>query len=432
MKKGTYRAVQVKDVNIKKLAEAVEGGRVVFAVDIGKSVPFAAVVSEKGEVLITVKWNQPSQTREVVEWLGKLEAKKVEVAMEPSGTYGDALRGLLLLGGYEVYRVSPKRVHDAAEVYDGVPSRHDAKSAAIIAKLHLEGGSEPWPLRPEQDRELRAAVQLMDLHQEQFGRALGRLEALLARHFPELCELLELGSATQRALLEAFGSASEIARRAEEARALMRKVGGHLLGQDKIEAVLQAARQSSGLEPVAGERELLRLLCAELGHQRLEAQRAERRVLKLCEGDETLVSMSTVVGKSSAAGIQAGVGAPKRYAHARQFLKAIGINLKENSSGTAKKGGLHITKRGNSMARRLLFLAALRKVKDDPLVRGWYELRVHREGGSKIKALVAVMRKLASALWHIGVHGGAFDARRLFNVPPLQLQASAAAAAAGS
>lgn len=427
MKKGTYRAVQVKDVNVKKLAEAVEGGRVVFAVDIAKEVQYAAVVSEARGVLVTVKWKQPQETREVVAWLGQLGAERVDVAMEPSGTYGDALRGQLLGAGYAVYRVSGKRVHDAAEVYDGVPSRHDAKSAAIIAKLHLEGGSELWPLRPEHERALVAAVQMMDLYQEQFGRALGRLEALLARHFPEMSGLLELGSATQLALLGRFGSAQEVGRHTEEAGTLMRKVGGHLLVQDKIEAVLCAARTSSGLKMVEEEAAGLRELCSELERQRERAQKAELRVLALSREDETLRAMSTVVGKTSAVGMQAAVGSPKRYPKARQFLKVIGINLKTNSSGSGKKGGLHITKRGSSMARRLLFLAALRKVKDDPVVRAWYELRVHREGGSKIKALVAVMRKLAAALWHVGVYGGAFDASRLFDVRPLQLQAPAPA-----
>ena len=49
--------------------------------------------------------------------------------MEPSGTYGDALRALFVEAGVWVYRISPKRVHDAAEIYDGVPSLHDAKAA---------------------------------------------------------------------------------------------------------------------------------------------------------------------------------------------------------------------------------------------------------------------------------------------------------------
>lgn len=425
MKKGTYRAVEIKTVNVEKLAKGLGGGRLIFAVDVGKEVPFAQLVNEQGEGILTVKWKQPSQTLEVVEWLGQLGASAVEAVMEPSGTYGDALRAQLWAAGHEVYRVSPKKVHDLAEVHDGVPSHHDAKSAAIIAELHLKGASELWPLRSEQDRELIAAVGLMDMHQETFGRGLGKLEALLARHFAELPELLELGSPTMLSLLERFGSAGEIARHDGEARALMSKVGGHLLTHDKIEMVLEAARHSSGLEPLGGEREMVQRLCAELRHQRSEAQRAERWVLSLCREDESLSAMSTVVGKSSAVAIQAAVGAPKQYAKAGQLEKAMGLNLKENSSGK-RQGKKHITKRGNSMTRRLMFLAALRKVKDDPIVRAWYELRVHQEGGNKLKGLVAVMRKLVRALWHLGVHGGVFDAQRLFDVRRLQLQAAAA------
>ena len=82
--------------------------------------------------------------------------------MEPSGSYGDAFRHFLWGRGIPVYRVSAKRSHDAAEVYDGVPSSHDAKSAAIIAKLHRDGASELWPLRTESQRDLRAMVTTMD------------------------------------------------------------------------------------------------------------------------------------------------------------------------------------------------------------------------------------------------------------------------------
>lgn len=48
--------------------------------------------------------------------------------MEPTGTYGDGLRALLVSRGVSVFMQSPKRVHDAREVFDGVPSLHDAKS----------------------------------------------------------------------------------------------------------------------------------------------------------------------------------------------------------------------------------------------------------------------------------------------------------------
>jgi hypothetical protein len=58
--------------------------------------------------------------------------------------------------------MSGKRTHDAAEVYDGVPSLHSAKSAAIIAKLHLDGVSTPWGPLSEEKRELKAAIATMD------------------------------------------------------------------------------------------------------------------------------------------------------------------------------------------------------------------------------------------------------------------------------
>jgi len=92
----------------------------------------------------TFKWTHPQQTRAVV--TGLLESfgpTRLEVVMEPSGTYGDALRGLFAAAGVAVFRISPKRVHDAAELYDGVPSLHDAKAAYLIARLHLDGVSQP-------------------------------------------------------------------------------------------------------------------------------------------------------------------------------------------------------------------------------------------------------------------------------------------------
>ncbi|MCA1853146.1 MAG: hypothetical protein LC647_12335 [Beggiatoa sp.] len=37
--------------------------------------------------------------------------------------------------------VAHERVHDACEVYDGVPSLHDAKAAQVIERLYFEGAS---------------------------------------------------------------------------------------------------------------------------------------------------------------------------------------------------------------------------------------------------------------------------------------------------
>ncbi len=115
-------------------------------------------------VLKTIQWQHPEQTPELMHGLlSHLGAQRLEVAMEPSGTYGDALRWLFVTHGVAVFRLSPKRVHDSAEVFDGVPSLHDAKAAYQIGRLHLDGVSQRWEERSEQRRELAAQIAVLKL-----------------------------------------------------------------------------------------------------------------------------------------------------------------------------------------------------------------------------------------------------------------------------
>ena len=94
-------------------------------------------------------------------------------------------------------------------------------------------------------------------------------------------------------------------------------------------------------------------------------------------------------------------------------------------------GTMHITKRGSSTARQYLYLAALRMVKDCEVVKAWFERKRGRDGGKGKggKGIVAVMRKLAAALWHVA-RGACFDPRKLYNVSLLGLESAAAAGAA--
>lgn len=94
-------------------------------------------------------------------------------------------------------------------------------------------------------------------------------------------------------------------------------------------------------------------------------------------------------------------------------------SAREEGSGK-KHGQLHLTKRGSSKARRYLWLAALRMLIDDDVVRAWYRKKVARDGGKKKKAVTAVMRKLAKALYVVA-RGEPFDSTKLFDVTRLEL-----------
>ena len=86
-----------------------------------------------------------------------------------------------------------------------------------------------------------------------------------------------------------------------------------------------------------------------------------------------------------------------------------------------KAAGDKITKRGPGVCRYYLYLAALRLIQDDPVVRAWYGKKVARDGGRmKNKAVIAVVRKLVKGLWHVA-RGEPFDSRLLFDTSKLDL-----------
>lgn len=419
MKKRTYRSTDVKHVNAVTLSEQIEGQRVAVGVDVAKEDFKAAVMEENRQVLKIIKWKHPYETRLFVEFLLELEAQ-VEIAMESSGTYGAALQEMLHDAGLPVFQVSAKRVHDAAEVYDGVPSHHDAKCAAIIAKLQLDEASRRWEPSSEEERGVAAAIKTMDLYHDQFYSNCNRLEALLAVYWPEVTQYLELGSATLRALLIEFGSPGKVAERPEEARALMVRVG-RSLKPEKIEKVLESAGGSVGVEPIDEEVKALQDLVADTQRAHQALRRAKAKVERLGQKQEPTRNISRTIGQVTAAVIVSEVGDPLDFYAAAAYEKAMGLNLKERSSGK-HQGKLRITKRGSGMARKYLYLATLRLLQEDVIVKAWYARKVARDGGVKMKAIVALMRKLARALWYVA-RGEAFDSRKLFNVRRLKLAA---------
>jgi hypothetical protein len=123
----------------------------------------AAIATGRGQVLSTISWNAPMQNAKVIELLKGVKAAglNVQTVLESTGTYGDVLRFALENADIPVYRVSGKRTHDAREVFDGVPSLHDAKSVAILAKLHAEGLSTLWTQDHGDRRQLSAALAIM-------------------------------------------------------------------------------------------------------------------------------------------------------------------------------------------------------------------------------------------------------------------------------
>jgi len=413
-KRRAYRSTAVKKVDLERVLEAAPAGDVHLGLDIGK-----------GEILAVIRWTDGTFERpwkaknptEITRLVGLVQAlaqeQVVTVAMESTGTYGDALRQALGDAGLCVHRVSGKASSDYAEIFDGVPSRHDGKDAAVVAELSAIGKSWAWPFEQKKDEEAELAnwVDWLDAQQSIEMLWLGRLEGLLARHWPELTSLLALNSATLLQMLAHYGGPAKVAADAEAADRLA-AWGGHLLKRQKIAAVRESARETVGVRQNIRDVQRIRKYATMALAAHRETQKARRKLKELAKGNEVIQRQSKAVGVATACVLWVSLGDPRNYHCGEAYRKAMGLNLKERSSGK-HKGKLKITKRGPSLVRRWLYFAAMR-LSQDPDVRRWYEVKKSKDQDRGVGALIGITRKLALALYSVGVYDNPFEAWRLF------------------
>ena len=222
-------------------------------------------------------------------------------------------------------------------------------------------------------------------------------------------------------LIGEYGDPSQVCADREQAGQLLRRIGRGLLSAEKVEQVLASSETTLGVPCTPGERHWLQVLGQELLRTHRALKAIEHQISQVVEEDRVLRRMANVVGKTSSLVLETTQGTPLDYANPHSYLKALGLNLKERSSGK-HAGQLKITKRGPGKARKYLYFAALRWSHQDPVIEAWYQNKIKRDGGLKSKAMTAVMRKLALSLWHVA-RGEAFDSRKLFNARALGIAA---------
>ena len=225
MSKRAYRATRVNDVNWDQIARGKEGLGMTLGVDVGKYDLWAVCRWADGRFERPWRVKNPGEIPTLLALLKRVSAdRKLVVAMESSGTYGDALRQALADNEIEVQRVGGKASHDYAEVFDGVPSQHDGKDAAVVAELAALGKAKPWAYQPADswEEELAYWVEWMVAQRQMLTLWQGRLEGLLARHWPEASQVLKLSSGTLLRVLKRYGSPQALAADAEAAKQLAR------------------------------------------------------------------------------------------------------------------------------------------------------------------------------------------------------------------
>jgi transposase len=146
----------------------------------------------------------------------------------------------------------------------------------------------------------------------------------------------------------------------------------------------------------------------ELNHLLADLEHIERRVEELdkaiadrCVSSEDAVLLSSMPGVAAftATSLACRVGRVQRFPRARSLANYWGLTPGCRNSGENDQRLGHITKAGSSMARWLLAQVTQKVLRKDARMREWFK-RIKRRRGVSV-ARVAVMRKLATVIWHM-------------------------------
>ncbi|MBW2109516.1 MAG: IS110 family transposase [Deltaproteobacteria bacterium] len=176
---------------------------------------------------------------------------------------------------------------------------------------------------------------------------------------------------------------------------VLKKVSRGKLGQDRAKELFGAAQASIGIHE-GKESIILEIdhLISKIENEdrfidNLEKQMADH--LRQIPYSSSLLSIKGI-GIITAAGLIGEVGDFRKFRTISEMMKLAGLDLYEVSSGQ-HTGQRHISKRGRSLMRKLLFFAAINAVKSNGIMHEPYQQMLHR-GMPKVKALIAISRKL--------------------------------------
>lgn len=399
-------------------------------VDIGKRRHIAAGIFPDGETVKKLEFRNDSHgfgllLQRIGMWKQRAGCRDVIVGLESTGHYMNNLAYWLADRGIKLVQVNPLHVKRSKDTLDNSPGKTDQKDALLIADLIAQGKYLTLVLPRGIFAELRQLVHLRRRLMVERTSRLNLLHAAVDRIFPEFSTVFkDLSGKTARYILRHYPAPDEVFSfsLAELSGQLKRKCYSRLR-VSKVEELQKRAASSVGIkEGLESARCVLHNGLDKLEQVMVDIWAVESQIKGLVDTiDESRILLSVKgIGVVTVAVLLSETCGFKRYESAECVLKLAGINLYEISSGE-HKGAKHITKRGRSLLRYTLYLAALRQAKPGAPLYDFYARLVAR-GTEKIKALIAVACKLVRLLFAL-----VRDGRYYTEQPPCRCAVASAA-----
>jgi len=292
--------------------------------------------------------------------------------------------------------------------------KSDAVEARACARFALGERPAASPPPPAPLRVLRQVAGRLQAVVRQRTRLINQLHHLLALGFPELALLVaDISKGWVLELIHRYPTASLLAAAtAADLDAIAYLPGRH------IDALLEHARASVASLSGPAIEELVRDQVRQLRDTAARQQRLEGLLVTAYRALPEANHLDTIpgVGAVTAAVLTAFILAIDRFASPGKLVAYFGALPIEMSSGVERDGTPRasrryvMSRRGNDLVRRYLWMAALSAVQVNPAVRSLYRRVVAKHPGHKAVAIGHAMRKLLHLVFALWKTGRPFDA----------------------
>jgi transposase len=114
------------------------------------------------------------------------------------------------------------------------------------------------------------------------------------------------------------------------------------------------------------------------------------------------------IGKATIFRVLAFIGDVQRFDHAKALAAFVGVNPTVHQSGSSVRGKPHLSKKGNSVIRKALYMPAIVARRYNPVIKEFAD-RLKKAGKPNMLIIGAVMRKLLHIIYGVLKSGMPFD-----------------------
>lgn len=413
---------KIKKINKKTLVATVDIGKAMMmgywrCPDGTESKPFEFFNNGCGFAKF---WKRISQAKKAH------SLEKVIVGFESTGPYGEPLIHYFRKKGVQLVQVNPMHTKKVKELQGNSPCKTDQKDPKVIADIIVLGHALTLVIPEGAAAELRRLTQARERCIRGRVSLLNQLQNIVYPIFPEFSQIMNgIGSKSAQYILKHCPTPQEVIEYGlDPLIESLRKVSRGKFGKERAEALYKAAWQSVGIregqQSIHSEIAYILSMVEKTNRFISEVQEQMRCYLGQIPYSQSILSLKGV-GEITVAGLIGEAGDFTQFKTIPEITKLAGLDLFEISSGK-RKGIRRISKRGRSLMRKILYFGALNVSRKGGILHERYQAYL-KNGMPKMKALIAIARKLLAIIFALVRDHSNFDEEYIHN--PLLLKKAA-------